>query len=222
MVLTLEVDGAVVTHRVVEVRPDGSFVTKGDANTARDDFTANTVRVVGEYRLRIPVLGSVLSVGRSIVSGAFFVAGGIVAVAGDTAAQELLEVAPAPVAEPARAPEVEAAGSVVGPTDPPGSVEPTLTPSSDPLESAPPTDEPASVPSESVEASPVAGPTQTPEPTLAPEPDVTPTASPPPSSEPSPTPAPSATPEPNPTVEPGASAGPEPTPEPTPTPNPPP
>lgn len=61
MILTLEVDGNVVTHRVVEVRPDGSFVTKGDANEAADDFDGHDVRVVGEYRMRLPRLGRLLA-----------------------------------------------------------------------------------------------------------------------------------------------------------------
>lgn len=61
MILTLEVDGKVVTHRVTEVRPDGTFVTKGDANEAADDFSGHHVRVVGEYRMRLPRLGRLLA-----------------------------------------------------------------------------------------------------------------------------------------------------------------
>lgn len=57
MILTLEVDHAVVTHRVVQVNADGSFITKGDANDVRDDFSGNTVRIVGQYQFRIPLLG---------------------------------------------------------------------------------------------------------------------------------------------------------------------
>jgi signal peptidase len=60
MVLVLEVDGQVVTHRVVEVRDDGSFTTQGDANRSRDDFSDADVRVVGVYRARVPRLGSLL------------------------------------------------------------------------------------------------------------------------------------------------------------------
>jgi signal peptidase I len=61
MILTFEVDGYVVTHRVVEVAADGTFVTKGDANDARDDFSGNNVRVVGQYQFRIPRIGGLLS-----------------------------------------------------------------------------------------------------------------------------------------------------------------
>lgn len=58
--LTLQVDGQIVTHRVVEVRLDGTFVTRGDANDALDDFSANDVRVVGEYRFSLPFIGKLL------------------------------------------------------------------------------------------------------------------------------------------------------------------
>jgi signal peptidase I len=61
MILTLEVEGRVVTHRVVAVHDDGTFVTKGDANTRADDFSGLDVRVVGEYQGRIPHLGAFLS-----------------------------------------------------------------------------------------------------------------------------------------------------------------
>jgi len=60
MILTLQIDGAVVTHRVVEVQDDGRFITQGDANDARDDFSTNTVRIVGLYRVAIPLLGHVV------------------------------------------------------------------------------------------------------------------------------------------------------------------
>jgi signal peptidase I len=60
MILTLEVDNSVVTHRVVQVNADGSFITKGDANDVRDDFGGNTVRVVGQYQFRIPLLGGLI------------------------------------------------------------------------------------------------------------------------------------------------------------------
>lgn len=61
MVLTVEVDGSVVTHRVVDVGPDGDLLLKGDANSAADDFSGNEVHVVGLVRLRVPGLGSLLS-----------------------------------------------------------------------------------------------------------------------------------------------------------------
>jgi len=63
MVLVMQVDKQVVTHRVVEVHPDGTFITKGDANRGRDDFPSDKVRVVGEERARLPLVGRLLTRG---------------------------------------------------------------------------------------------------------------------------------------------------------------
>lgn len=61
MVLMLEVDGDLVTHRVIEVKPDGSFVTQGDANDEPDDYsTAESIEVVGQVRLHVPGLGDLI------------------------------------------------------------------------------------------------------------------------------------------------------------------
>jgi len=61
MVLMLEVDGDLVTHRVVEVEDDGSFVTKGDANDEPDDYSlAESIHVVGRVRLHVPGLGELI------------------------------------------------------------------------------------------------------------------------------------------------------------------
>jgi 2-methylisocitrate lyase-like PEP mutase family enzyme len=46
MILTLEVEGRIVTHRVVRVHDDGTFVTKGDANQVADDFSGLDVKIV--------------------------------------------------------------------------------------------------------------------------------------------------------------------------------
>ncbi len=75
MILTMEVDNSVVTHRVEKVNPDGTFVTKGDANSVGDDFSGNTVGVVGQYLFRIPLIGNLLPTGDAAVahaSGAWF------------------------------------------------------------------------------------------------------------------------------------------------------
>ncbi len=61
MIVTLEVDGQVVTHRVVSVEPDGEFITKGDANAVADDWSGLEVEVVGVQRARIPILGRLLT-----------------------------------------------------------------------------------------------------------------------------------------------------------------
>ena len=60
MVLTMQVDGSIVTHRVVEVGDDGSFVTQGDANDYPDDFEGLDVRVVGQVRSALPWVGKYL------------------------------------------------------------------------------------------------------------------------------------------------------------------
>jgi signal peptidase I len=63
MILVLRIDGALVTHRVVAVNPDGTFVTRGDANTVDDAWGAQPVSVEGQYLATVPVLGNVLRVG---------------------------------------------------------------------------------------------------------------------------------------------------------------
>jgi signal peptidase I len=61
MILVFEVNGGVVTHRVVSVAPDGTFTTQGDANPTPDDWAPEDVTVVGRYVFRIPDLGRVLT-----------------------------------------------------------------------------------------------------------------------------------------------------------------
>ena len=63
MILVLRVGGALVTHRVVAVNPDGTFVTRGDANTVNDAWGGQRLTVEGEYLATVPVLGNVLRVG---------------------------------------------------------------------------------------------------------------------------------------------------------------
>ena len=60
MVLTMQVEGSVVTHRVVGVADDGTFVTQGDANDFPDDFGGLDVRVVGQVRGALPWIGKFL------------------------------------------------------------------------------------------------------------------------------------------------------------------
>jgi signal peptidase I len=226
MILTLEVDDAVVTHRVVEVRRDGTFVTKGDANDVRDDFSANSVRVVGQYQLRIPLAGGWLptSERRPVdASGAWFAsditmgasgAAGAWEVATSTEASEQEVEAPAPL-QPTPGPTSE----------PPPSPTPTPEPSVDPTPTPEPTVEPTSTPTpgSSVDPTPMPEPTVEPSPAPTPEPSVDPTPTPESTVEPSPapTPEPSVDPTPTPesTVEPSPTPTPEPLVDPTPTPN---
>jgi signal peptidase I len=44
-----DIDGLLVTHRIAEINPDGSFVTKGDANPVTDSVTVRPERIVGKY-----------------------------------------------------------------------------------------------------------------------------------------------------------------------------
>ncbi len=62
MVVVMTVSGDVVTHRVVAVNPDGTLVTKGDANRVTDDWGGEPVRVVGQYLATIPLLGAIIPV----------------------------------------------------------------------------------------------------------------------------------------------------------------
>ena len=50
---------SVVTHRVQSIRPDGSFITKGDANNTEDQTPIPADQLVGRYQLRIPKAGNV-------------------------------------------------------------------------------------------------------------------------------------------------------------------
>lgn len=52
-----QVDGKIVTHRIVDITPQGEFVTQGDANATPDDWSGAQVRLVGIYRARIPWIG---------------------------------------------------------------------------------------------------------------------------------------------------------------------
>jgi signal peptidase len=49
--------GRYLVHRIVEVNPDGTIVTKGDANRVRDSRTVTASQVTGVLRLRVPWVG---------------------------------------------------------------------------------------------------------------------------------------------------------------------
>lgn len=57
MILTLSVDGNLVTHRLVGFGEYGDLITQGDANRVPDRWGSSVVSVVGIYRGRIPNLG---------------------------------------------------------------------------------------------------------------------------------------------------------------------
>lgn len=50
-------DLLVATHRVVEIMPDGNFITKGDANEAVDGTAVHPNNVLGKPVFTIPYLG---------------------------------------------------------------------------------------------------------------------------------------------------------------------
>ncbi len=76
MIVTLRVDEYLVTHRVTELQPDGTFTTKGDANIQADEWGHAKVKLVGLYRARIPYLGYGLTAIKNLLkvegSGAWF------------------------------------------------------------------------------------------------------------------------------------------------------
>ena len=54
MILTMGVEGRIVTHRVVSVGTDGSLVTRGDANAVNDDWHGERITIYGQYLFTIP------------------------------------------------------------------------------------------------------------------------------------------------------------------------
>jgi signal peptidase I len=62
MILTMGVNGRIVTHRVIAVLPDGSLVTRGDANGLDDDWQGKPITVFGQYAFTIPALGRFLPI----------------------------------------------------------------------------------------------------------------------------------------------------------------
>jgi signal peptidase I len=219
MILTMGVDGRVVTHRVVSVGADGSIVTRGDANQANDDWNGKRITIYGQYLFTIPALGRFLPISNG--SGASFI--------DERATAQRVEVGfwtitgPAPVAPP---PSAWPPSQPIWEPPVPPIVEPPVPPTAEPSPTAEPTSPPPTVeqppppaaeppvPTPEPPAPPTAEPPSTAEPTSPPptaEPPA-PSAAPPPTVEPTPTaepetPAPSAAPPP--TVEPPPTAEPE-------------
>jgi len=62
-VITYVLEGATITHRVVENRiVEGEFVTKGDANESHDMAPVPYDNLVGKVKYHFPVLGKLLIV----------------------------------------------------------------------------------------------------------------------------------------------------------------
>lgn len=50
---------SVVTHRVLSINEDGSFITKGDNNNVEDQVAVEAEDLIGIYRSRIPGAGNI-------------------------------------------------------------------------------------------------------------------------------------------------------------------
>lgn len=59
-VITFNTSNGVVTHRLIERRPDGSLVTKGDANRTPDPGLLQRPNVIGGVIAAPPLIGYVL------------------------------------------------------------------------------------------------------------------------------------------------------------------
>lgn len=64
-IAVFQVNGSIVTHRIVDIDADGNYVTQGDANPSPDRWDPNEVDIVGVYLFRIPLLGRLFGLGSS-------------------------------------------------------------------------------------------------------------------------------------------------------------
>lgn len=56
-VVTMSVDGGLVTHRLLDAYQGGRPETKGDGNAVADNFSGHNLRIVGIVRLYFPLIG---------------------------------------------------------------------------------------------------------------------------------------------------------------------
>jgi signal peptidase I len=56
-IITMSVDGGLVTHRLTTAYQGGLPETKGDANETTDNFSGNDLKIVGIVRLHLPLIG---------------------------------------------------------------------------------------------------------------------------------------------------------------------
>lgn len=59
-VISFENGGSIVTHRIEKVMPDGSLVTRGDANQMDDLLAVTKEEYIGTVHWRIPFLGQIM------------------------------------------------------------------------------------------------------------------------------------------------------------------
>ena len=71
MILTMRVDGKLVTHRLLGISSDGLVITKGDANKTLDSWDQGKLEIGGIVRGRIPYLGYMSQIGGSIQSESY-------------------------------------------------------------------------------------------------------------------------------------------------------
>lgn len=153
MIVTFQIEGRVVTHRVVEIAEGGCIRTKGDANEGEDVWPdeLQITEVAGVCRVRFPYLGYILNFPRTIFTSSY-----------------LSDVETS-------SPNVVQAGTWHNPhpptetPEPTETIEPTETPTLEPTETVEPTQEPTETPTEEP------GETATPEPTETVEPTPEPT-----------------------------------------------
>jgi signal peptidase I len=65
-IITMLVDGQVVTHRLIAAYEGGRPKTQGDANNVADDFSRDNLEIVGIERFNLPGLGFPVMYARSI------------------------------------------------------------------------------------------------------------------------------------------------------------
>jgi signal peptidase I len=62
-IAVFRVDDHLVTHRIIGISADGSYITQGDANPSPDHWNGANVEVIGEYLFRLPLIGTAFSSG---------------------------------------------------------------------------------------------------------------------------------------------------------------
>lgn len=61
-IITYKDKGEVITHRIVEIKPNGNkYITKGDNNEARDEESLTFEDIEGKFVFKIPHLGNMVS-----------------------------------------------------------------------------------------------------------------------------------------------------------------
>ena len=55
----METETTVVTHRIIDIKEDGSFITKGDANNIEDTNPVTGEQIIGKFIFRIPKVGGI-------------------------------------------------------------------------------------------------------------------------------------------------------------------